>query len=98
MLVKFADDMTVSSPVKTTRDTASNVVKNINNWANENKMILNLSKTWEMVISKGSLKQLPPRIDMIKRRKWLNLPGVTFQDDLCCWDLHVDKLILQTSS
>ena len=69
MLVKFADDMTVSAPVKDTRDTASNEVKYINNWANENKMILNLSKTWEIVIIKGSLKQLPPPIDGIKRKK-----------------------------
>ena len=30
MLVKFADDMAVSAPVKDTRDTASNEVKNIN--------------------------------------------------------------------
>ena len=29
MLVKFADDMTVSAPVKTTGDTAFNEVKNI---------------------------------------------------------------------
>ena len=50
-----------------------------------------------MVISKGSLKQLPPPIDGIKRKKWLVLLGVTFQDDLCCWDLHVDKLLSTAS-
>ena len=33
MLVKFADDMTVSAPVKTTGDTAFNEVKNIRDWA-----------------------------------------------------------------
>ena len=44
MLVKFADDMTVSAPVKTTRDTACNEVKNISDWANENRMILNFPK------------------------------------------------------
>ena len=53
ILVKFAHDMTVSAPVKTTGDTAFNEVKNISDWANENKMILNFSKTWEIVISKG---------------------------------------------
>ena len=51
MLIKFADDMTVSAPVKTTGDTAFNEVKNISDWANENRMILNFSKTWEIVIS-----------------------------------------------
>ena len=49
--------------LKTTGDTAFNEVKNISDWANENRMILNFSKTWlEIVISKGSLKLLPPPI------------------------------------
>ena len=51
MLVKFANDMTVCALVKTTGDTAFNKVKNIRDWADENRMTLNLSKTWEMVIS-----------------------------------------------
>ena len=53
MSVKFADDMTVSAPVKTAGDTAFNEVKNISDWGNENRMILNFSKTWEIVISKA---------------------------------------------
>ena len=76
MLVKFADDITVSVPVKTTEDTAFNEVKNISDWAKENRMILDFSKTWEIVISKGSLKQLPPPIDGIRRKKWMKLLGV----------------------
>ena len=97
MLVKFADDMTVSAPVKTTGDTAFNEVKNISDWSNENRMILNFSKTWEIVISKGSLKQPPPPIDGIRRKKWMKLLGVKFQDDPCCWDLHVDELLSKAS-
>ena len=97
MLVQFADDMTVSAPVKTTGDTAFNEVKNISDWANESRMILNFSKTWEIVISKGSLKQLPPPIDGIRRKKWMKLLGVKFQDDPCCWDLHVDELLSKAS-
>ena len=93
MLVKFADDMTVSAPVKTTGDTAFNEVKNISDWANENKMILNFSKTWEIVISKESLKQLPPPINGIRRKKWIKLLGVKFQG----WDLHVDELLSKGS-
>ena len=54
MLVKFSDDMTVSAPIKSTRDTASNEAKNKNNWANENKVILNLENLQEM--SKNYLK------------------------------------------
>ena len=55
------------------------------------------SKTWEMVISKRSLNQLPSPIDGIERKKWLRLLGVSFQDDPCCWDLHVDGLLSKAS-
>ena len=96
MLVKFANDMTVCAPVKTTGDTAFNKVKNIRDWADENRMTLNLSKTWEMVISKGSLKQQPSPIGGIERNKWLRLV-LTFQEDPCCWDLHVDGLLSKAS-
>ena len=89
MLVKFADDMTV-------RDTSFNEVKNISDWANENKVILNFSKTWEIIISEGSLKQLPPPIDGIRRKKWIKL-GVNFQNHPCCWDFHVDELLSKAS-
>ena len=36
--------------------------------------------------------QLPPPINGIRRKKWIKLLGVKFQDDPCCWDLHVDEL------
>ena len=49
LLVKFADDITVSAPVKNGKDTALTEVTNIKDWANENRMIVNISKTWEMV-------------------------------------------------
>ena len=46
VLVKFADDMAVGmAPFKTTGNTAFNEVKNISDWANENRMVLNFSKT-----------------------------------------------------
>jgi hypothetical protein len=51
LLVKFADDMTVSAPVKSTGDSAAAEVNNIDNWAKNNRMLLNLSKTWEMAMS-----------------------------------------------
>ena len=36
LLVKFADDITVSAPVKNGNDTALTEVTNIKDWANEN--------------------------------------------------------------
>ena len=98
ILVKFADDMTICAPVKSTGDSASIEVRNIENWASNNKMSLNLSKTWEMLVSGGTLKPLPPATVGIERKKWLKLLGITFQDDPRCWDLHVDNLLSKAGS
>ena len=40
VLVKFADDITVSAPVKLNSDSASMEVENIENWAMDNRMSL----------------------------------------------------------
>ena len=76
--------------MKNGKDTALTEVTNIKGWANENRMIVNISKTWEMILSKGVLKQLSPQTDGIKLKEWLKILGVSFQDDPCCWDLHID--------
>ena len=96
--VKFADHITVSAPVKNGKDTALTEVTNIKDWANENRMIVNISKTWEMVLSKGVLKQLSPQIDEMKCKEWLKLLGAaSIQDDPCCWDLHIDNVLSKAS-
>ena len=59
LLVKFADDMTVSAPVKENYDTASAEVGNIEKWTEANRMSLNLTKTWRMIVS-GKSANLPP--------------------------------------
>jgi hypothetical protein len=41
LLIKFADDLTVSAPVKTTGDSAASEVRNIKGWASDNRMTLN---------------------------------------------------------
>ena len=90
--------MTICVPVKSTYDSASVEVRNIENWASNNRMSLNLSKTWEMLVSGGTLKPLPPATVGIERKKWLKLLGITFQDDPRCWDLHVDNLLSKAGS
>ena len=84
-LIKFADDMTVSAPIRSNEDSSMEEVKHIENWAVRNRMTLNLSKTWEMLLSGGTSKPSPGPINGIKRKKWLKLLGVTFEDDVCCW-------------
>ena len=49
LLIKFADDMTLSVPVKSNLpDSSLKEVENIVNWSKDNSMVLNLGKTWEM--------------------------------------------------
>ncbi len=77
-LVKFADDMTVCAPVISNSDSATEEVRNIENWASRNRMTLNLSKTWEMLLSSGTSKPPPVPIDGIERKKLLNLSKTMF--------------------
>ena len=58
LLTKFANDLTLSAPVKISGDSGVEEVKNIKGWVSENRMTLNMSKTWEMVV-RGRTKKLP---------------------------------------
>ncbi|CAB4029518.1 Hypothetical predicted protein, partial [Paramuricea clavata] len=98
ILVKFADDMTVSAPVKNNYDSALAEVDNIEKWTETNRMSLNLDKTWEMVVSGKSTNPLPEPIPGIERKTWLKLLGTTLQNDPNCWDLQVNNLISKASS
>ena len=50
-----------------------------------------------MVVHCGSMKPLPAPIAGINRKSWLKLLGVTFQENPCCWDLHIDDLLSKAS-
>ena len=51
LLVKFADDITVSIPVHAEdSNIAESEVRSIMKWAEKNQMTLNLNKTWEMLL------------------------------------------------
>ena len=52
MLVKFADDITVSHPVTDGVDHVSAEVNNILKCSKHNSMTLNLDKTMEMVVKR----------------------------------------------
>ena len=91
-LIKFADDMTVSAPVRSKKDHSMEEMKYIENWAARNRMTLNLSKTWKMLLSGGTSKPPPGPINGVK------LLGVTFEDDVCCWELQVDDLFSKAGS
>ena len=48
LLVKYADDITISVPVRQSTDTAAAEVEFMKKWADINEMSLNFTKTWEM--------------------------------------------------
>ena len=50
-----------------------------------------------MVVHCGSMKPLPAPIVGIERKSWLKLLGVTFQENPCCWDLHIDDILSKAS-
>ena len=99
LLVKFADDITISIPVSSdSTDATINEVNSIRDWAASNRMTLNLSKTWEMLIHGKTTKLNPQPVPGIERKGWLKLLSTIFQENPCCWDLHVYKLIAKASS
>jgi len=98
LMVKFAD-ITSSIPVsKDSTDVTINEVDCMNHWAASNRMTLNLSKTWENVIHGKTTKPNPQLVPGIERKSWLKLLGIMFQENPCCWDVHVNKLIAKASS
>jgi hypothetical protein len=97
-LEKFADDLTVSVPVTSSGDSALDEVTNIESWASNNRMKLNLKKPWELLLCTRSPAIPPPAINGIRRKKWLKLLGVTFQENPRCWDKQVDSLLSKAGS
>ena len=94
----YADDITISIPLRRNADTALAVVKNLESWAANNRMSLNLSKTWEMLLRIRNTKLSPPPLPGIERKEWLKLLGITFHEDPCNWDLHIDSLLSRAAS
>jgi hypothetical protein len=67
-------------------------------WAEENRMDLNLDKTWEMVLKGNSLKPLPDPLQFIEHKEWLKLLGVLFQNNPRNWDMHFKYILKKASS
>ncbi|CAB4019326.1 Hypothetical predicted protein [Paramuricea clavata] len=79
-LSKFADDIAIKAPVYDYEDSAGYEVENMKLWSNENRMSLNMEKTYEMIVRGKLSTPLPDHIPSIKRKEWLKLLGVTTED------------------
>ena len=51
-----------------------------------------------MVVHGIISKRLPPLVEGIKRKSWLKLLGIIFQENPSDWDLYVDNLLRKASS
>ncbi|CAB3997331.1 Hypothetical predicted protein [Paramuricea clavata] len=69
----------------------------LQDWAEENRMPLNLEKTYEMVVRRHTSVVLPELIPSIKQKTRLKLLGVTLQDNPCNWDLHFEEMFKKAS-
>ena len=68
LLLKYADDLTLSVPVSVHQDHSLIGVNSIQNWAARNRMKLNFTKTWVMVVHGRISKPLPPLVQGIERK------------------------------
>ena len=51
-----------------------------------------------MVVHGIISKRLPPLVEGIKRKSWLKLLGIIFQENPSDWDLYVDNLLRKASN
>ena len=51
-----------------------------------------------MLLRSRTTKPAPPPVPVIERKEWLKLFGITFHEDPCSWDLHIDSLLCRTAS
>jgi len=99
LLVKFANDITVSIPVRAEdSNIAESEVNSIMEWAEKNQISLNLKKTWEMIVKSSSQKVPPAPLAMVERKTKLKLLGITLEDDPVNWDSHIDHMLGKASS
>ena len=100
LLVKYADDISLSIPVGTKLSQADSKieVKSIMEWAKNNHTSLNLGKTWEMLMKGKTEKDQPDPLQYIKCKSNLKLLGVTFEDNPTNWDTHFDHMLSKASS
>ena len=97
-IVKFADDLTLEIPGEEEGDTSQVEVDSIKAWSEENKMPLNIKKTWEMIVHGRMFTSPPDPLPLIERKTWLRILGITLQDNPCKWELHIGELIRKASS
>ena len=96
-LCKFADDITVEASGYDEEDTGAEEVENMKLWSNENRMVLNMNKTYEMIVRGRTSIPLPSCIPSIKRKTWLKILGITLEEIPENWDRHFEEMLKKAS-
>lgn len=94
---KYADDCTQDQVVSVGKTShIQNAVDAVVNWAETNKMVINVKKTKDMWLCfSGSISEPPAiqiRDEIVERVNTFKLLGVWFQNNLK-WNTHVDEII-----
>lgn len=97
LLVKYADDITLSTYRTINYYCAPEEVDSITKWATENKMSINLTKTKELVVRGRSKAPIPTPLPGIEQVDNIKLLGVTFHHSPNNWDSHFDTLLIKQS-
>ena len=81
LLVKFADDITVSLPIEANvgLDESGAEVLSFIEWSENNCMRVNLTKTWELLLRGKTTRAPAEPLEIIGRKEKLKLLGVTFE-------------------
>jgi hypothetical protein len=92
-LLKYADDCTLLCP-ENSNTMVETEMNHVMNWARDNKMLVNLSKTMELVFHRPNLSHdlLPPPLPDIVRVTAAKLLGVHLSSDLKFTD-HVSSIL-----
>lgn len=67
-------------------------------WVDINEMFFNFIKIWEMCMYGKIIKLFFLELLGIKRKLWLKLLGVIFQEDVINWDIYIDNMLFKVSS
>ena len=79
-LSKFADNVAIMAPVYDCEDSIGDELKNMKIWSNENRMLLNMEKTYEMIVHAKVTTTLLEYIPSIRQNEWLKLLGVMMEE------------------
>jgi len=92
-LMKYADDINLLVP-ETSNCTLTEEFEHIKAWATANKMVINMSKTKELVFYRPhpSRSHMPSAVDNIEQVKIAKLLGVMFSGNLN-FDEHVTYVL-----